>query len=103
MGCGMKIRDAGESKPVLRVDKSARSSKAKESAKASSVASDTVSLSADVEQLKALGSSDDNVSEIRSAKVDELKERINNGQYYVPAGDIANALVEHVLKHRMRE
>lgn len=96
----MKIRSTLEPKPAVRAENKAKALDRATSAKSEN---DSVSFSSDADQMKAIAEKASSVSDVRTEKVAELRRQVAENKYHVPAKDIADSLVDYVIKHRMRE
>lgn len=63
-----------------------------ESARPKQMASDKLEISSSAKQFQVAFAAVKNMPELREARVSELKERVQNGTYHVPTGDIVDSL-----------
>lgn len=96
----MKISATMKPEAVRRSESTAKSSKGRRTDKGS--ADDSVAISDSAGKVRQLSDAAKETPEVRMDKILPLQEKIAKGEYHVPAMDIAESLVDHVIKHRMR-
>jgi len=59
---------------------------------------DTVNISAEVREIRRLVEKTLNISDIRPEKVEDLKRKIEAGEYNIPAEELADKILEYMKK-----